>query len=248
MPLLGLTPQVVVLVATVRALKMHGGGPKVVAGKPLTCGIHGRRPRTLRKGLPNMIQHIENALKFGVNVVVAVNSFANDTDAEVELVRQAALEAGAMDAVVSRHWMEGGKGASGSGGSRGQGGRKPSNFPFLYPLDQPIKTKIETICREVYRSDGVDYSRRRKPRSSSLPSSASPICRCAWQRHLSFSTEAALKGAPRRRVLIRDIRASVGAGFLSAARRDANDARPPTRPVFYDVDLDLATGKVVGLF
>ena len=107
----GLIPQVVVLVATVRALKMHGGGPKVVAGKPLAPEYTDENLDLLRKGLPNMVQHIENALKYGVNVVVAVNSFANDTPAEVELVRQAALEAGAMDAVVSRHWMEGGKGA-----------------------------------------------------------------------------------------------------------------------------------------
>ena len=107
----GLIPHVVVLVATVRALKMHGGGPKVVAGKPLASEYTDENLDLLKKGLPNMVQHIENALKYGVNVVVAVNSFANDTKAEVEIVREAAIKAGAMDAVVSRHWMEGGKGA-----------------------------------------------------------------------------------------------------------------------------------------
>src|SRR5215216_3604654 len=107
----GLTPTVVVLVATVRALKMHGGGPKVVAGKPLAPEYTDENLDLLQKGLPNMRQHIENALKYGVNVVVAVNSFATDTPAEVELIQGAALEAGAMDAVVARHWMEGGKGA-----------------------------------------------------------------------------------------------------------------------------------------
>src|SRR5215216_6637753 len=107
----GLVPQVVIMVATVRALKMHGGGPKVVAGKPLAPEYTDENLDLLRKGMPNMIQHIENALKYGVNVVVAVNSFANDTPSEVEIVRQAALESGAMDAVVSRHWMDGGKGA-----------------------------------------------------------------------------------------------------------------------------------------
>src|SRR5215211_2029440 len=154
----GLTPQVVVLVATVRALKMHGGGPKVVAGKPLAPEYTEENLDLLRKGLPNMVQHIENALKYGVHVVVAVNSFANDMPAEVELVRQAALEAGAMDAVESRHWMEGGKGAVALAEAVVKAAEKPSSFQFLYPLEQPIKTKIETIFREIYRADGVDYS------------------------------------------------------------------------------------------
>ena len=138
----GLTPQVVVMVATVRALKMHGGGPKVVAGKPLATEYTEENLELLRKGLPNMIQHIENARKFGINVVVAVNSFATDTDAEVELIRQAALEAGAMDALVARHWMEGGKGATALAEAVVLAAEKPSYFQFLYPLDQPIKTKI----------------------------------------------------------------------------------------------------------
>src|SRR5215207_10138475 len=154
----GLIPQVVVMVATVRALKMHGGGPKVVAGKPLAAEYTDENLDLLRKGMPNMIQHIENALKYGVHVIVAVNSFANDTPAEVELVRQAALEAGAMDAVASRHWMDGGKGAVALAEAVVKAAGKPSSFAFLYSLDQPIKTKIETICREIYRADGVDYS------------------------------------------------------------------------------------------
>src|SRR5512146_353258 len=127
----GLVPQVVVLGATVRALKMHGGGPKVVAGKPLATEYTDENLDLLAKGLPNMTQHIENALKFGVNVVVAVNSFATDSPAEVELVRQAALEAGAMDAVVSRHWMEGGKGAVALADAVVKACEKPSDFKFL---------------------------------------------------------------------------------------------------------------------
>jgi formyltetrahydrofolate synthetase len=247
----GLTPHLVVLVATVRALKMHGGGPKVVAGKPLASEYTDENLDLLQKGLPNMVQHIENALKYGVNVVVAVNSFATDTPAEVELVRQAALEAGAMDAVVSRHWMEGGKGAVALAEAVVKACEKPSNFQFLYPLDQPIKTKIETICREIYRADGVDYSPEAEAKIeqfTKLGFADLPLCMA--KTHLSFTDSAAAKGAPRGfRVLIRDIRASVGAGFLYPLLGEMRTMPGlPTRPVFYDVDLDLNTGKVVGLF
>ena len=154
----GLIPQVVVLVATVRALKMHGGGPKVVAGKPLAAEYTDENLDLLRKGLPNLERHVKNALKFGVNVVVAVNSFATDTPAEVELVRKAALEFGAMDAVVSTHWADGGKGAVKLAEAVVKAAEKPSHFHFLYPVEMSIKEKIETIAREIYGADGVDYS------------------------------------------------------------------------------------------
>jgi len=247
----GLIPQVVVLVATVRALKMHGGGPKVVAGKPLAPEYTDENLELLRAGLPNLEQHIQNALKYGVNVVVAVNSFANDTLAEVELVRQAALEAGAMDAVVSRHWMEGGKGAVALAEAVVNACEKPSKFKFLYPLDQPIKTKIETIAREIYRADGVDYSPEAEEKIdlfTQLGFADLPLCMA--KTHLSFTDNAVVKGAPRGfRVTISDIRASVGAGFLYPLLGTMRTMPGlPTRPVFYDVDLDLKTGKVVGLF
>ncbi len=247
----GLIPNVVVLVATVRALKMHGGGPKVVAGKPLAPEYTDENLDLLRKGLPNMVQHIENALKYGVNVVVAVNSFANDTSAEVELVRQAALEAGAMDAVVSRHWMEGGKGAVALAEAVVKACEKPSKFQFLYKLDLPIKEKIEIICREIYRADGVDYSPEAEEKIeqfTKLGFAGLPLCMA--KTHLSFSDQAPLKGAPRGfRIMISDIRASVGAGFLYPLLGTMRTMPGlPTRPVFYDVDLDLKTGKVLGLF
>lgn len=247
----GLIPHVVVMVATVRALKMHGGGPKVVAGKPLAHEYTEENLALLEKGLPNLIQHIENALKYGVNVVVAVNSFANDTEAEVELIRQAALQAGAMDAVASRHWMEGGKGAIALAEAVIKACDQPSKFQFLYPVEDDIKTKIETICREIYRADGVDYSpeaERKIELYTSLGFDKLPLCMA--KTHLSFSTDAALKGVPRGfRVQISDIRASVGAGFLYPLLGTMRTMPGlPTRPVFYDVDLDLETGKVVGLF
>jgi len=247
----GLIPQVVVLVATVRALKMHGGGPKVVAGKPLAAEYTEENLELLKKGLPNMVQHIENALKYGVNVVVAVNSFANDTDAEVEIVRKAAIAAGAMDAVVARHWMEGGKGAVALAEAVIKACDQPTDFKFLYPLELDIKTKIETICREIYRADGVDYTpeaERKIELYTRLGFDKLPLCMA--KTHLSFSTDAALKGAPRGfRVTISDIRASVGAGFLYPLLGTMRTMPGlPTRPVFFDVDLDLKTGKVVGLF
>ncbi len=247
----GLIPQVVVLVATVRALKMHGGGPKVVAGKPLAPEYTDENLDLLKKGLPNMVQHIENALKFGVNVVVAVNSFANDTLAEVEMVCKAAIEAGAMDAVVSRHWMEGGKGAIALAEAVIKACDKPSKFKFLYSLDQPIKTKIETIAREIYRADGVDYTPEAEAKIelyTKLGFDKLPMNMA--KTHLSFTDKAAVKGAPRGfRITISDVRASVGAGFLYPLLGEMRTMPGlPTRPVFYDVDLDLKTGKVVGLF
>jgi formyltetrahydrofolate synthetase len=247
----GLIPQVVVLVATVRALKMHGGGPKVVAGRPLNPAYIEENLDLLRAGLGNMQHHIKNALRFGVNVVVAVNSFATDTPAEVELVRQAALEAGAEDAVVCTHWMDGGKGAIALAEAVIKAAEKPTNFHFLYDLNLSIKEKIEIICTQIYGADGVDY----------LPEAEEKIelyTRLGFDKlplnmaktHLSLSHEVEWKGVPKGyRIPIRDIRASVGAGFLYPLLGTMRTMPGlPTRPVFYDVDLDLETGRVVGLF
>ncbi|MEW6404182.1 MAG: formate--tetrahydrofolate ligase [Chloroflexota bacterium] len=247
----GLIPQVVVIVATVRALKMHGGGPKVVAGKPLAPEYTDENLDLLKKGLPNLTQHVENAIKFGVNVVVAVNSFATDTPAEVELVRKAALEAGAMDAVVSRHWMEGGKGAIALAEAVIKACEKPSKFQFLYDVNLSIKEKIEAICREIYRADGVDYSPEAEAKIEQFTNLGfANLPMCMAKTHLSFTHDASIKGAPRGfRIPIRDIRASVGAGFLYPLLGEMRTMPGlPTRPVFYDVDLDLKTGKVLGLF
>ena len=247
----GLIPQVVVMVATVRALKMHGGGPKVVAGKPLDYAYTMENLDLLRAGLPNLQHHIRNAKKYGVNVVVAINSFKDDTQAEVELIRKAAIEAGAEDAVVCRHWMEGGKGAAKLAEAVVAAAEKPTNFKFLYPLDWSIKQKIEYICKEVYGADGVEYLPEAEEKIklyNQLGFDKLPLCMA--KTHLSLSHDPNLKGVPKGfTVPIRDIRASVGAGFLYPLL-GAMRTMPglPTRPVFYDVDLDLETGRVVGLF
>ncbi len=247
----GLIPNVVVLVATVRALKMHGGGPKVVAGKPLDAAYTEENLDLLRAGLGNLQHHIKNALGFGIPVVVAVNSFATDTPAEVELVRQAAVTAGAEDAVVCKHWMEGGKGAAKLAEVVVKAAEKPSNFQFLYPLNISIKEKIEIICTKIYGADGVDYMPEAEAKIelyTRLGFDNLPLCMA--KTHLSLSHDPELKGVPKGyRVPIRDIRASVGAGFLYPLLGTMRTMPGlPTRPVFYDVDLDLETGRVVGLF
>ena len=247
----GLIPNVVVLVATVRALKMHGGGPKVVAGKPLDPAYTEENLELLSKGLGNLQHHIKNALRYGVPVVVAVNSFATDTPAEVEMVRKASIEAGAEDAAVCTHWMEGGKGAVELAELVVKTAEKPSHFEFLYPLDISIKEKIEIICKEIYGADGVDYLPEAEEKIklyTRLGFDNLPLCMA--KTHLSLSHDQNLKGVPTGfRVPIRDIRASVGAGFLYPLLGTMRTMPGlPVRSVFYDVDLDLETGRVVGLF
>jgi formyltetrahydrofolate synthetase len=247
----GLTPHCVVIVATVRALKMHGGGPKVVAGKPLDAAYTDENLELLKKGLPNMQHHIKNAKRFGVNVVVAVNSFAADTPAEVELVRKAAKEAGAEDAVVCTHWMDGGKGALKLAEAVLKACEKPSKFQFLYPLEWTIKQKIEKICKDIYGADGAEFSPEAEKKVelyTKLGFDKLPMNMA--KTHLSLSHDPALKGVPKGyKMPIRDIRASVGAGFLYPLCGEMRTMPGlPTRPVFYDVDLDLKTGRVLGLF
>ena len=247
----GLTPDVVVLVATVRALKMHGGGPTVVAGKPLDPAYTDEHLDLLQKGLPNMLHHIRSARKFGVPVVVAINSFATDTEAELQMIKKAAMEeGGAEDAVVCRHWMSGGQGALELAEAVVKASEKPSDFRFLYPLDWTIKQKIETIAKEIYGADGVDYeplAEAKVEEYTRLGFDKLPICMA--KTHLSLSHDPELKGEPKGfRIPIRDIRASVGAGFIYPLLGTMSTMPGlPTRPIFFDIDIDLDTGKVVGL-
>ncbi len=248
----GLIPNAVVLVATVRALKMHGGGPKVTPGKPLAPEYTEENLELLEAGLGNLQAHITNARSFGIPVVVAVNSFKDDTPAEVELVRKAAIEAGAEDAVVARHWMEGGAGAAALAEAVVAACEKPSNFSFLYDAETTtIKEKIETICKKIYGAAGVEYSPEAEAKIelyTKLGFDKIPMCMA--KTHLSLSHDPSLKGRPTGfTVPIRDIRASVGAGFLYPLLGTMSTMPGlPTRPAYYDVDIDLETGQVVGLF
>jgi methylenetetrahydrofolate dehydrogenase (NADP+) / methenyltetrahydrofolate cyclohydrolase / formyltetrahydrofolate synthetase len=247
----GLVPNVVVLVASVRALKMHGGGPKVVAGKPLDFAYTEENLPLVEKGCANLTAHIENARRFGVPVVVAINQFTYDTPAELELIRKLAIEAGAEDAVSSSHWSDGGDGAVRLAKAVVAACEKPQDFHFLYPLEMGIKEKIETIAKKIYGAASVEFSPEAEAKVAlytRLGFDKLPICMA--KTHLSLSHDPALKGRPTGYVFpVRDIRASVGAGFLYPLCGEMRTMPGlPTRPVFYDVDLDLETNRVVGLF
>jgi len=153
----GLIPNAVVLVATVRALKMHGGGPAVKPGAPLDAAYTEENLDLLEKGLCNLGAHIRNALKFGIPVVVAVNAFKDDTPAELERIRDYAIAQGAEDSVVTTHWADGGQGAGKLAEAVVAACEKPSDFDFLYPLEWSIKEKIEKIATDIYGADGVSY-------------------------------------------------------------------------------------------
>ena len=248
----GLVPNCVVLVSTVRALKMHGGGPKVSPGRPLDKAYTEENLELLEKGLPNLMQHIENAVKFGVPVVVAINRFTPDTDAEVELIRKAAETSGAEGAFISNVWADGGAGGAELAEGVVAACEKPNdNFKLLYPDDASIKEKIETIATEIYRADGVDFlpaAEKKVEMYTRMGFDKLPMCMA--KTHLSFSHDPKLKGAPRGwRLPVRDIRASVGAGFLFPLLGDMRTMPGlPARPAFVDVDIDLETGKIQGLF
>jgi methylenetetrahydrofolate dehydrogenase (NADP+) / methenyltetrahydrofolate cyclohydrolase / formyltetrahydrofolate synthetase len=247
----GLIPNTVVLVATVRALKMHGGGPRVVAGKPLDFAYTEENLPLLEKGCANLVAHIENVGRFGVPVVVAINQFKYDTPAEVELIRRIAIAAGAEDAVPASHWANGGDGAVRLAEAVVAACDKPTDFRFLYPLEWTIKQKIEKIATEIYGAGSVSYAPEAEAKIelyTRLGFDKLPLCMA--KTHLSLTHDPAVKGRPTGYVFpIRDIRASVGAGFLYPLCGEMRTMPGlPTRPVFYDVDLDLETGRVVGLF
>jgi methylenetetrahydrofolate dehydrogenase (NADP+) / methenyltetrahydrofolate cyclohydrolase / formyltetrahydrofolate synthetase len=248
----GLVPDVVVIVATVRALKMHGGGPKVVAGKPLDPAYTEENLDLLKAGMGNLIHHIGIARQYGVPVVVAINTFATDTPAELALIQKAAVEqGGAEDAVICRHWEKGGEGAVDLANAVVKAAELKCKFQFLYPLELSIKEKIEIIAKKVYGADGVDYdpeAEEKIKQYTRLGFDKLPMCMA--KTHLSLTHDPALKGVPKGwRLPIRDLRASVGAGFIyPLCGKMSTMPGLPTRPAFYDVDLDLVTGRVVGLF
>ena len=247
----GNVPDVVVLVVTVRALKMHGGGPKVTAGAPLAPEYIDENLELLEKGAGNMLAHASIAQKFGIPVVVAVNRFPTDTAAELELVRKIASgHPGIVDAVVADHFSQGGAGAIELAEAVVKASELPSNFKFLYPLEKSLKEKIETIACEVYGADGVDYSPEAEERLAEyerLGYGNLPICMA--KTHLSLSHDPALKGVPKGyRIPIRNVSASVGAGFVYPLLGEMSTMPGlPTRPAYFDIDIDFETGKILGL-
>ncbi len=246
----GLRPDCAVVVATVRSLKMHGGGPKVVAGRPLDPAYTQENLGLLEAGLPNLERHIQIIRRFGVPAVVAVNAFGTDSPAEWERVCRAAEAAGAEAAVVCHHWERGGEGALDLARAVMTACEKPKAPQLLYPDDWSLEAKIETIAREIYGADGVDFSETAKERLAAyerLGYGRFPVCMA--KTHLSISHDPSLKGAPKGfRVPVRDVRAAVGAGFVyPLLGKMATMPGLPTRPGFLDMDIDLETGQVLGL-
>ncbi|NDJ85055.1 MAG: formate--tetrahydrofolate ligase [Chloroflexi bacterium] len=246
----GLTPNCVVMVSTIRALKMHGGGPRVVPGRPLDPAYTSENLELLEAGAANMVAHIEVARKFGIPVVVAINRFTPDTPAEIDLVQRVAQEAGAYAAVPTNHWMDGGDGARELAEAVTDACEQPSDFKFLYDVDRPIKEKIETIAREVYGADGVVYEPLANKQIKSYEENGFgnlPICMA--KTHLSLSHDPNLKGRPTGfTVPVREVRASIGAGFIYPLLGEMRTMPGlGSSPAYMNVDID-DEGRVVGLF
>jgi len=212
----GLVPDVVVVVATVRALKVHGGGPPIAPGAPLDPVYKAENVEILRKGCSNLRKHIENAKSYGVPVVVAINKFVTDTDAEVAVIREEAIAAGAEDAVLSNHWAEGGKGAVELAGAVIAASEKPKDFKLLYDLEGTVQERIEKIARNMYGADKVEFSDLAQKKVETYTRQGFghlPICVAKTQYSLSHDPD--LKGAPTGfTVPIRDVRMAAGAGYL----------------------------------
>ncbi len=246
----GLKPDAAVIVATVRALKMHSGRYRVVAGKPLDPGLVREDLGSLEQGLPNLIAAIEIVRRMGLPAVVAINAFPTDTEAEWALIERAALEAGAAAAVPARHFSEGGAGATDLASAVVEATSKPANFNFLYPLDISLREKIETIAIQCYGADGVEYTydAESKLRNyTDLGYGDLPICMA--KTHLSLSHDPKLKGRPKGFTLpVRDVRLSAGAGFVyPICGSMLTMPGLPSDPAGAHMDID-ENGQVVGLY
>jgi methylenetetrahydrofolate dehydrogenase (NADP+)/methenyltetrahydrofolate cyclohydrolase/formyltetrahydrofolate synthetase/formate--tetrahydrofolate ligase len=246
----GLKPDCVVLVATVRALKTHGGGPKVVLGRPLDKAYTEENLSLLQAGIPNLIAHINTVKRFGLPVVVAINYFPTDTWAEINAIKEAAMEAGAAAAVEAHHWEKGGEGARELAEAVVAACELPSEFSYLYPLNMGIRQKIEIIARDVYGADGVDFSPLAQRQIDAFEAAGFgylPICMA--KTHLSISHDPNLKGAPTGfTVPVREVRASVGAGFIYPLLGEMTTMPGlGSTPSYLKVDID-DNGNVVGLF
>ncbi len=245
----GLKPDVAVIVCSIRALKAHSGKFKVVAGKPLDEGLVKENIPAIEEGLCNLAKHIENVKFFGVPVVVAINKFSFDTDKEVDFVRKKAVELGADDCQISEVWLKGSKGGLDLGKSVIKLANTAKNFKFLYPLDIPIKEKIKTIATQIYGAKDVEYAELAESKIKLYTERGwdkLPICMA--KTHLSLSHDPNLKGRPRDFILpIRDIRASVGAGFLYPLCGTMQTMPGlPSHPVGENIDID-KKGNIIGL-
>ncbi len=247
----GLKPHVSVLTSTIRALKMHGGGPKVVAGLPLADEYTRENLELVEKGCENMVHHINTIRKAGINPVVCINCFHTDTDAEIEVVRKAAEAAGARCA-KSTHWADGGDGAIEFAEAVKEACDEETNFEFLYPMEMKLRDRVEKIAKEVYGADGVTWTPDAEAKAKMFEgdSKYDDYATMMVKTHLSLSHDVAVKGVPKGWTLpIRDILIYSGAKFLCPCAGTIS-LMPGTssNPAFRRVDVDTATGKVSGLF
>uniref|UniRef100_A0A674I6P5 formate--tetrahydrofolate ligase n=1 Tax=Terrapene triunguis TaxID=2587831 RepID=A0A674I6P5_9SAUR len=247
----GLVPSVVVLVATVRALKMHGGGPNVTAGAPLKKEYTEENLQLVADGCCNLQKQIQIAQLFGVPVVVALNVFKTDAHAEVDLVCEIAKQSGAFDAVPCNHWSAGGRGAVELAQAVRKAASQENHFKYLYNLELPIIEKIRIIAQKVYGAEDIELSPAAQSQISRYSKQGFgnlPICMA--KTHLSLSHQPERKGVPTGFILpISDVRASIGAGFIYPLVGTMSTMPGlPTRPCFYDIDLDPDTEQVKGLF
>lgn len=246
----GLVPDAAVIVATVRALKMHSGRFKIVAGKPLDPGLLQENLEAVKEGCENLVKQIENMKLFGIPVVVVLNQFATDTKAEIELAKKIALQAGADYAVTSNIHAKGGAGGIDMAKAVVEACKKPNKFKFLYPLEAPIKEKIETIAMKIYGAKGVSYlpaAEKAIQMYTEMGYGDLPICMA--KTHESLSHDKTLKGRPIGfTVPIRDVRLSAGAGFLYPLLGEMRTMPGlPSVPAGEKVDID-DKGRIVGLF
>ena len=247
----GLRPDAAVMVATIRALKMHGGVGKIVAGKPLDPALFTENPEAVRLGAANLAGQIEVIRQYNVPVVVCINSFPTDTDAEIEAVRDVSLAAGARDCVVSTHWADGGAGARQLAGAVWAAAEEGApNFQLLYPDQLSLREKIEAIAVRIYGASGVDEfpaASKALALYESLRFGNLPICMAKTQHSLSH--DASLKGRPTGfRVPIRELQLRAGAGFITPLAGDMRTMPGlPSHPAGEKIDID-ADGNIQGLF
>jgi formate--tetrahydrofolate ligase len=247
----GIRPDAAVVVATIRALKMHGGVGKIVAGKPLDPALSEENVEAVRTGAANLAKQIENVRAFNVPAVVAINAFPTDTPAEVAAVREVALAAGARDAVIAEHWARGGAGAEDLARAVWAAAEEGApDFRLLYPDDAPLTDKIETIATQIYGADGVDYlpaAAKQLRQYEAMGFGNLPVCMAKTQ--YSLSHDGNLKGRPTGfRVPVREVRLSAGAGFITPLLGEMRTMPGlPSHPGGEKIDID-ADGNIVGLF
>jgi len=247
----GLEPHVSVLTSTIRALKMHGGGPKVVAGLPLPEEYTKEGLDFLETGVENMVHHINTIRLAGINPVVCINRFHNDTDAEVAMVRKAAEAAGARCA-TSTHWADGGDGALEFADAVIEACDEPGDFKFLYPLETKLRDRVDLIAKNVYGADGVAWTPAAEAKAKMLENDPQydDYTTMMVKTHLSLTHDPAVKGVPKGWTLpIQDVLIFSGAKFLCPCC-GAISLMPGTSsdPAYRRVDVDVDTGKVTGLF